>query len=271
MGNHSPNPNSSAAKSRWGKEAIAPIQAETDEQAALIGRTIHDLPAVIPQRAKDVAQLTAIRCYQRKKLPEVMAALDRLRTQPKEEWDKPYMVADADVFDWRKAPVRRYTSFEDFYRRELEPVLGEWAKLKHNWSDFVAGKISGKQLDKRILGNAKGGQPGNQNAKKLDDQGAQPGNQNASQGKNESDNVRIVSLGEEGGNSAAYIRARLKRDGKTELLGKVERGEISAHKAAKEAGYRKQAVCHLPTVPGFLKAAQAHLSPEQRLELKEAL
>lgn len=44
---------------------------------------------------------------------------------------------------------------------------------------------------------------------------------------------------------AAYVRARLERDGKTdegtaELLAKVDRSEISAHKAAVEAGFRRQ-------------------------------
>jgi hypothetical protein len=85
------------------------------------------------------------------------------------------------------------------------------------------------------------------------------------------DDIRSLSLGDKGGTGRDYIRARLERDGKTELLAQVERGEISAHRAAKQAGYRKQTVCHQPTVQGFLKAAKAHLSPAERLELKEAL
>jgi hypothetical protein len=70
--------------------------------------------------------------------------------------------------------------------------------------------------------------------------GAPEGNQNAA--KNNPDNIRIDSLGYQGGTSAAYIRARLERDGKTDLLAKVQSGEISAHKAAIEAGFRQQYV-----------------------------
>jgi phage N-6-adenine-methyltransferase len=68
--------------------------------------------------------------------------------------------------------------------------------------------------------------------------GAPEGNQNAA--KNKPDNVRIVSEAQSYGNSAAYIRARLERDGKTELLARIQRGEISAHRAAIEAGFRQQ-------------------------------
>jgi hypothetical protein len=85
------------------------------------------------------------------------------------------------------------------------------------------------------------------------------------------------------GRGSTYIRARLQRDScredlpepkrkqAVELLSQVERGEISAHKAAVQADYRQRMIQHAPTVPGFLHAAHSHLSPEQRLELKEAL
>jgi hypothetical protein len=103
----------------------------------------------------------------------------------------------------------------------------------------------------------------------LGKRGAPTGNQNRVNALNKSRNTRIDSLGQS--DTAAYVCGRLESEGRTELLAQVERGEISANAAAKEAGYRKLKVCHLPTVPGFLKAAQAHLSPQQRLELKEAL
>jgi hypothetical protein len=82
-------------------------------------------------------------------------------------------------------------------------------------------------------------------------------------------NTRLKPLG--ASDTAARVRARLERDGKTELLTKVDRGEISAHKAAIQANYRQPIIQHAPTIQGFLKAAHSHLSPEQRLELKEAL
>ena len=54
--------------------------------------------------------------------------------------------------------------------------------------------------------------------------------------------------------NAAYIRARLKRDGKTELLDRIESGEISAHAAAVEAGIRQRMIQHPATVEGFARS-----------------
>ena len=84
--------------------------------------------------------------------------------------------------------------------------------------------------------------------------------------KNQAD---IVSL--KHGNQAAYIKARLERDGKAELLGRVNAGEMSAHAAAIEAGWRKRMIQCEPTVEGFKKAIQKHLTAEQITELKERL
>jgi hypothetical protein len=44
------------------------------------------------------------------------------------------------------------------------------------------------------------------------------------------------------GNSAGYLRARLKRDGLHELLGAIDRGELSVFAASVEVGYRKRPV-----------------------------
>jgi len=82
-------------------------------------------------------------------------------------------------------------------------------------------------------------------------------------------NADNVSFGH--GNQAAYIRARLERDGKTELLAKIACGEISAHAAAVEAGFRQRMIQIAPTVAGFMRAATKHLSATERLALKEAL
>ena len=41
------------------------------------------------------------------------------------------------------------------------------------------------------------------------------------------------------GNTRDYAIARLERDGQTDLLGRVERGELSPHRAAIAAGYVK--------------------------------
>jgi hypothetical protein len=79
-------------------------------------------------------------------------------------------------------------------------------------------------------------------AQQLQKQGGQPGNQNARKGKNGPCVTRAVSLGEN--TNAAYIRARLERDGQTELLAQVASGEISAHAAAIQAGFRQRMISH---------------------------
>lgn len=73
------------------------------------------------------------------------------------------------------------------------------------------------------------------------------------------------------GSNAAYIRARLQRDGHTDMLAKIERNEISAHRAAVELGWRTRTIQHPATVDGFIRAASRHLSPTQRRQLRESL
>jgi hypothetical protein len=70
---------------------------------------------------------------------------------------------------------------------------------------------------------------------------------------------------------AAYIRARLERDGHTELLAKIERGDTSAHAVAVELGWRARMVQVAPTVDGFRRAVERYLSAEQQTELSLAL
>jgi hypothetical protein len=69
------------------------------------------------------------------------------------------------------------------------------------------------------------------------------------QEENQSGNTPLKSLGAR--KDTAYIRARLERDGKTELLTKVVAGEMSAHAAAIEAGFRKKTVQVNPTLGRF--------------------
>jgi hypothetical protein len=67
--------------------------------------------------------------------------------------------------------------------------------------------------------------------------GAPIGNRNAAKGKNNSDNVTIVSGPR--GNGKTYTLRRLARD-RPDLLAKVESGELSPNAAAIEAGFRKK-------------------------------
>lgn len=129
---------------------------------------------------------------------------------------------------------------------KLEPQMVEWALdgLKATRPDVAV-----EFEDAVKLGQAKHAGPG--------------------RGKKTASNTSGLSLGKRC--NAAYIRARLERDGHTELLAKVERGEASANAAAIGLGWRTRRIQVAPTVQGFASSAQAHLSPEQRLELKELL
>lgn len=73
------------------------------------------------------------------------------------------------------------------------------------------------------------------------------------------------------GTSRDYTLARLERDGETELLLAVERGEISANQAAIEAGYRKQKVTVEAGVYGFARYIRKHFTPTQIEDLIAAL
>jgi hypothetical protein len=64
-----------------------------------------------------------------------------------------------------------------------------------------------------------------------------------------------------------YIRARLERDGKTELLAKVIAGELSANAAAIEAGFRTRTVQIRVTVEGVARFIRKYFSEDQRREL----
>jgi hypothetical protein len=63
-----------------------------------------------------------------------------------------------------------------------------------------------------------------------------------------------------------YAIKRLKRD-RPDLADKVVRGEVSAHAAAIEAGFRRRLVQVEPTVEGFDRALAKHL-PEYKLVLR---
>jgi hypothetical protein len=98
--------------------------------------------------------------------------------------------------------------------------------------------------------------------------GAPEGNKNASK-QNNSGNTRIESLGK--ANNAAYIRARLERDGHTSLLRQIEHGGTTAHAAAVEMGYRARMVQHPPTVEGYARSARRYLDPTEIAALIDVL
>jgi hypothetical protein len=73
-----------------------------------------------------------------------------------------------------------------------------------------------------------------------------------------------------GGNSETYLLRRLKRD-QPELAARVVAGEISAHRAAIEAGICERTVQVPPTVEGFIRAIEKHLTAEQKSMLMKGI
>lgn len=78
--------------------------------------------------------------------------------------------------------------------------------------------------------------------------------------------VRGDNVNTDKGNSHTYALKRLKRD-RPDLAEKVVRGEVSAHAAAIEAGFRRRLVQVEPTVEGFDRAIAKHL-PDYKLVLR---
>jgi hypothetical protein len=58
--------------------------------------------------------------------------------------------------------------------------------------------------------------------------------------------------------STAYIRARLKRDGREDLLEKIARGETTANAVAINLKWRSERISVKATVDGFAAAAPAY-------------
>jgi hypothetical protein len=177
-----------------------------------------------------------------------LSPLDWAKDVPKEQWKNLVIIRalhcrthlpfdcrellryDQEARELEMWKVCGYADMDEFIRHglRLDPMLVGWALegLKALNPDqaapFEAAIEAGRLL------RAKAGAPeGNKNAKK----------------ENNSRDTGIVSPGKS--DTATYIQARLERDGKTDkskadLLTKVQNGEISAQKAAVEAGFRQQ-------------------------------
>jgi hypothetical protein len=122
-------------KSRWATEAIGPA----NEILRRAGRGLVDLPSDVTPGARQVAQLTAWRAAQSYAINPVQTALEELSRLP--DWSGGFLVPDSVNFDWRTAPFKHYVSFEDFYRRELEPTWEAWDQLHMMCRRLIAGKM----------------------------------------------------------------------------------------------------------------------------------
>ena len=79
-------------------------------------------------------------------------------------------------------------------------------------------------------------------------------------------NIRLPEYG----TNRTYTLARLKRDA-PELADRVIAGELSAHAAAVQAGFRSRKVQVPATVEGFARAIERHLTDDDRMALLDLL
>jgi len=138
---------------------IVEIAQATENVSPVLQRALEDMPLLIHQPgAKEVAVLTVVAKEQAFAFGPVMAALEFLSSN-KIDWSKEFLVAHefksrvgaVPYFNWREAPTRSYRSFEDFYRRELEPIWGDWGNLQRTYAQIVRGEISEDEGRKKLI------------------------------------------------------------------------------------------------------------------------
>ena len=193
------------------------------EAAVTKTRSLYDLP-IVGDGAKEIALLSIFKEEQRFAFEPVMRALQRLSELT--DWSPTFFVCDrveSKFFDWRQMPLRQYSSFQDFYQRELEATWGKWETLQHTWSEVVKGKIT-EDEGRRIVLHGHGGDRGNQ----------------YTGGKRQGgDNEKVTTLAPNEKNAKPHILARLDQK-RPDLAAKVRAGELSANAAAIEAKFRKK-------------------------------
>lgn len=221
-------------------EAVAEIPA----------RRIDDIPKDFARAdgAREIAVLTLTALSHDFEFKPVMDALEKLAAL--DDWSHSFFVAHTGrnqrpTFDWREAPQRKYESFKDFYAQELEQTFGSWENLQHTWAEVAKGKITEDEARKLILR----GHGGDRKSEAVKDQGS---------------NTTLIGRG------AEYIAARLERDGLDDLATKVRSGEMSAHAAAIEAGFRKK-LTPFEQIDRLIAKHRENLTDEEREKLREKL
>lgn len=258
----------------WGLASIDP----TREVLRSTIDPLSDFPANASstEGAKEVAQLAAFRAVQEFAFEPIMDALNKLRTR---KWDpeQPFLIADSVKFDWRTAPIRKYNSFEDFYHRELEATWGKWTDLQETYHLRISGQISEGEAQERVR-NARAAAM--RAADEEDREKQRPAGRPKTVDSSEIDihnfSPRAVHPAAENGlvrpagTSADAALRRLRKD-RPDLHARVLDGELSAHAAMIEAGFRKPGKSRrIPTLDKILKLVPL-LTNSERVRLIEYL
>lgn len=223
-------------RTQWAKAIVPTAQFSRN---LIIHPTMDSLPEQIPECAREVALVTVFAREQEFAFEPVMESLEKLAAM--EDWSGKFLVAGpaSQYFNWKKCPVRSYGSFADFYSKELEETWGKWDRLQEIYQQVKDGKLDAEEGKHRVL--------------------TRHGTNQHTKGGGD-----IITSFKERGTSAAYLLARLDRDGFTDLAARVRSREISAHAAAIEAGFRK-----LPTSLKLLKKEWSRATEDERDEFLE--
>jgi hypothetical protein len=238
------------------------------EAAVTKTRSLYDLP-IVGDGAKEIALLSIFKEEQRFAFHPVMRALQRLSELT--DWSPSFFVCDrieSEFFDWRTMPLRQYSSFQDFYHRELEATWGKWEELQHTYAQIVRGEISDVDADaKQKLDNAERAKKANaadlENVRPV----GRPAKQldllkNVSIEKSDTHNNQRPSTG-----SAARALRKLRED-RPDIHQRVLDGEITANAGMVEAGFRKKQPSRKMTVVERFLKLWAKATDDERAEIR---
>lgn len=243
-------------------------------------REPEDLPSV-KAGAKEIALLTIFKEEQKFAFEPVIAALKFLETMP--DWSGSYLVADrvtSQYFKWKDAPLRKYESFQDFYKKELEEPWGKWEELQAEYADIASGKTNQKKAEKAREARAKKAFKENesrpsQQGKRLDLTAARAARAQAIDADGQGNFVYttkndVNEVGRPDGNEAAYAIRRLRKD-RPDILARVMVGEITPNAGMVEAGFRKPAKPRRKSPLDHIRKWIPKLTPAERVEARRLL
>lgn len=266
---------SNPSKTEWA-DILGP--ARDFEAAVTKTRSLYDLP-LVADGAKEIALLSIFKEEQRFAFEPVMRALQRLSQLT--DWSHSFFVCDrveSEFFDWRKMPLRQYSSFQDFYHRELEATWGKWESLQHTYAQIVRGEITEadaqREIEERVR-RVREADAKDQQSKKS------PGGDHRSAEYRErvakhreptdlfdtQNNVDIKNLDVNSdrptGNSETYALRKLRKD-RPDIHARVLNGELSAHAGMIEAKFRNKQASRKMTALDQLRRWWKKASEDER-------
>jgi hypothetical protein len=218
---------------------VTELMGAVDNVSPVRNRALEDMPSLVHHPgAKEVAILTVVAKEQAFAFKPVMDALNVLASS-KIDWSRDFLVAHdlkggfrGPDFNWRKAPHRKYKSFQDFYHQELEAVWGDWENLQATYAKVVRREITEEEGQRIILRGR--GRP------KKDEKPCNDPNVTRFSG-NYGTKLHILARLNQA-NAPDLALKNLTRADFVDLATRVRAKTLSANAAAIEAGFRKRVV-----------------------------